>query len=85
MSNPVRRGAGSGGGVLGYPSNQLHEEVASIALHFHWPLDQILDLEHGDRRRWVTEIRRSIEAKSSNAASEVYSESESWFSLPDLV
>jgi hypothetical protein len=31
-------------------------EVAFIAYHFHWSPDEILDLEHGDRRRWVTEI-----------------------------
>ncbi|MGG6268110.1 DUF6760 family protein [Leptolyngbya sp. AN03gr2] len=41
---------------MSYPSEQLHEEVALIALHFHWSLEQILSLEHHDRQRWVTEI-----------------------------
>jgi hypothetical protein len=27
-----------------------------VAFHFHWPLERILELEHGDRRRWVQEI-----------------------------
>ena len=27
-----------------------------MAYHFHWSLDEILDLEHADRRRWVNEI-----------------------------
>jgi uncharacterized protein DUF6760 len=27
-----------------------------VAYHFHWPPDQLLELEHGDRRRWVDEI-----------------------------
>jgi hypothetical protein len=27
-----------------------------VAYHFHWPLDQVMALEHADRRRWVEEI-----------------------------
>ncbi|MGH2458740.1 MAG: DUF6760 family protein [Chloroflexota bacterium] len=42
--------------MIGYPPERLHEEVAYIAYHFHWPLDDILGLEHADRRRWVEEI-----------------------------
>ncbi|MEX0268692.1 DUF6760 family protein [Leptolyngbyaceae cyanobacterium UHCC 1019] len=42
--------------MVGYPSAQLYEEVACIAFEFHWSLEEILVLEHGDRRRWVTEI-----------------------------
>ena len=34
----------------------LHEEVAYIAYHFHWPYDQIMHLEHQERRRWVEAI-----------------------------
>ena len=48
----------AGGGVVGYPLDQLHEEVAYLAYHFHWPLDHILSLEHADRRRWVEEISK---------------------------
>ncbi|HQE91669.1 MAG TPA: hypothetical protein PLH19_05495 [Anaerolineae bacterium] len=36
----------------------MHEEVAYIAYHFHWPLDDILNLEHRQRRRWVGEIAK---------------------------
>jgi hypothetical protein len=43
--------------VPGY-GERLAEEVAYIAYHFHWPLEQILALEHGDRRRWAEEISR---------------------------
>ena len=35
---------------------RLYEEVAYIAYHFHWPLEEILRLEHRDRQRWVEEI-----------------------------
>lgn len=44
------------GGVLGYPLKQLYEEVAFVVYHFHWPHDQVMKLEHSDRRRWVEEI-----------------------------
>jgi len=36
----------------------LHEEVAFIAYYFHWPRDQVLALEHHERRRWLEEISR---------------------------
>lgn len=41
---------------MGYPLRSLYEEVAFVAFHFHWPPEQILHLEHADRRRWVQEI-----------------------------
>jgi hypothetical protein len=37
---------------------RLHEEVAYIAFHFHWPLGEILGLEHRDRGNWVAEIAK---------------------------
>jgi hypothetical protein len=52
----VRGGRKPVGGILGYPLDQLHEEVAFIAYYFHWPLREILELQHADRRRWVEEI-----------------------------
>ena len=39
-----------------YASARLYEEVAYVAYHFHWSLDEILDLEHPDRRRYAEEI-----------------------------
>jgi hypothetical protein len=42
--------------MIGYPSDQLYGEVACIASEFHWSLEEIVNLEHRDRRRWVTEI-----------------------------
>jgi hypothetical protein len=41
-----------------YEGDRLFEEIAYIAYHFHWPLDEILDLEHPLRRRFVEEIAR---------------------------
>jgi hypothetical protein len=39
-----------------YAPERLMNEVAYIAYNFHWGHGEILDLEHGDRRRYVAEI-----------------------------
>ena len=53
-----RRGRWSPGGSVTYATDRLYEEVAYVAYHFHWPLDEILDLEHPLRHRFVGEIQR---------------------------
>ncbi len=39
-----------------YAADRIYEEVAYVAYHFHWPLDDILDMEHQQRLRFVGEI-----------------------------
>ncbi len=39
-----------------YPLDQLYEEMAFIAFHFHWPATELMALEHSQRRRWCEEI-----------------------------
>ncbi len=34
----------------------LYEEIAYIAYHFHWPLLDILEMEHQERHRWINQI-----------------------------
>jgi hypothetical protein len=41
-----------------YAADQLYQEVSYVAYHFHWPLADILDLEHPQRLRYVAEIAR---------------------------
>jgi len=41
-----------------YPSKQLYEEMAFIAFHFHWSHQELMTLEHDERRRWCREISR---------------------------
>ena len=41
-----------------YGADRLHAEVAYVAYHFHWSLDDIVDLEHPIRQRFVEEIAR---------------------------
>ena len=44
-----------------YGADLLYEEVSYLAYHLHWPLDDLLDLEHADRRRYLQLIRRLAE------------------------
>lgn len=39
-----------------YPTGELWSEVSYLAYHLHWPLETLLDLEHGDRERLVREV-----------------------------
>lgn len=39
-----------------YATDRLFEEVTYVAYHLHWRLDDILDLEHPVRQRFVEEI-----------------------------
>lgn len=43
---------------MSYPRDALYEEMAFIAYYLHWPPEQILGLEHPERRRWVAEVSR---------------------------
>ncbi len=45
-----------------YPTDDLFEEITYVAYHLHWPLSEILDLEHAVRRRFVEEIGRLVRA-----------------------
>ena len=42
--------------MTAYASDRLYEEVAYVAYHFHWSLDDILDLEHPMRQEFVRQI-----------------------------
>jgi len=44
--------------VTGYPLTELYEEIAFIAFHFHWDENEVMQMEHADRRRWVREISK---------------------------
>jgi hypothetical protein len=46
------------GGIVGYPLDRLHEEVAFLAMHLHWSRAEILNLDHRERGRWVRYVNR---------------------------
>jgi hypothetical protein len=54
----VRTGGGNGGGVIGDPLTELYEEIAFVAFHFPWGEQEVMQMEHRERRRWVAEISK---------------------------
>ena len=68
VQSHLRTGAGCGGTILGYPLEQVREEVAFIAYHFHWSHTEIMELEHQERRRWVNEISAINRLANGDAA-----------------
>lgn len=56
--------------MIGYPSQNLYEEVAFIAYYLHWPHQQIMSLDHLERRRWVAEVSRINKQLNEVAKSE---------------
>jgi len=39
-----------------YATARLYEEVAYLAYYLHWSRDAILDLEHAERQRYLSEV-----------------------------
>ena len=39
-----------------YATERLYAEIAYVAYYLHWARDDILDLEHAERQRYVTQI-----------------------------
>lgn len=42
--------------MLRYPTDALWQEIAFLAYHLHWSMDDLLDLEHMDRVRMVRAV-----------------------------
>ncbi|MDQ1909563.1 hypothetical protein RAC89_03470 [Paenibacillus sp. GD4] len=48
---------------------KIYEEAAFLAYYFHWQHDDIMNMEHRERRRWCSEvsrINRSLNDEPSN-------------------
>lgn len=44
--------------MMRYPSDRLHEEVAYLSYHVAWSYQEVMQLDHRERQRWVTEVAR---------------------------
>jgi hypothetical protein len=53
--------------------DRVFEEVAYVAYYFHWPHDQVMNMEHRERQRWVAEIAR-INRRLNDAMATGYSD-----------
>lgn len=51
--------------MTGYPADRLHEEVAYLSMYLHWPYEQVMRLDHGERRRWVEQVAAINQAKNA--------------------
>ena len=58
MRGEVREGVRALGGILSYPLERLHQEVAFLAYYLHWPLETVMELTHRERHIWVREVSR---------------------------
>ena len=56
--------------MMGYPSEALYAEVAFIAYYLHWPYEQILTLDHRERKRWVGEVSKINKQLNESAKAE---------------
>ena len=50
-----------------YATDRLYAEIAYVAYYLHWSRDDILDLEHAERQRFVAQIA----ALNTRAAAEL--------------
>ena len=60
--------------MIRYPLEKLYEEVAFIAYHFHWSFDEIMNIEHKERQKWVEEIskiNRQLSGKTQRSILEI--------------
>lgn len=58
-----------GGSIRAYPVKSLYAEMAFIAHHLHWSHDELMRLDHRERRRWCREIsliNRTLDGTLSN-------------------
>ncbi|MGJ4951501.1 DUF6760 family protein [Bradyrhizobium sp. HKCCYLS20291] len=67
LRREVRAGARTCGGIVGYPLDQIVQEVAFVAYHFHWSRTEIYDMAHPERRQWVEQISRLNQAAQDEA------------------
>lgn len=54
-----------------YPEEMLYEETAFLAYYLHWSHDQIMELDHKERRRWCKQVSK-INKKISDAPESIF-------------
>lgn len=43
-------------GISTYPMDRLYQEMAFLAYYLHWSTEELLALDHRERRRWCSEV-----------------------------
>lgn len=39
-----------------YPRDRLYQEMAFLAYYLHWSREEVMTLDHAQRRRWCQEV-----------------------------
>ncbi len=39
-----------------YPQEQLYQEMTFLSYYLHWSHDEVMKLDHRERRRWCREV-----------------------------
>ena len=39
-----------------YPQEQLYQEMTFLSYYLHWSRDEVMALDHLERRRWCREV-----------------------------
>lgn len=39
-----------------YPQDRLYQEMAFLGYYLHWPREELMGLDHLERRRWCREV-----------------------------
>jgi hypothetical protein len=54
----IRGGGTAHGGIVGYPLDQIYQEVAYLGARVHWTHEELLNLDHAERQRWLQEVTK---------------------------
>lgn len=49
-----------------YPQEQLYQEMTFLSYYLHWSRDEVMRLDHLERRRWCREVSAVNEKLSGN-------------------
>lgn len=58
-------------GVTLYPQDRLYQEMAFLAYYLHWSSNELMTLDHFERRRWCREVS-SINKKLSGDTNKTF-------------
>ena len=58
-------------GLILYPTDRLYEEMAFLGYYMHWSHEELMNLDHKERRRWCKEVSK-INKKISGTPENVF-------------
>ena len=66
---PGDRGAAGffvGLGLVLYPQERMYQEMTFLSYYLHWSRDEVMRLNHQERRRWCREVSAVNQKLSSS-------------------